>query len=79
PDNPKDVPVATPKVGVTSVGEVAKTIDPVPVGVFVVVIAKVPEEVIGEPVTESIDGTVIATEVTVPVVGVVHVIATAPP
>lgn len=39
------------------------------------VIANVPVDVIGEPEIERNDGTVAATEVTVPVVGVVHVIA----
>jgi len=66
PDRVNDVPVAAPIIGVTKVGEVDKTIDPVPVGVAVVEIAKVPEEVIGEPVTVNIDGTVRDTEVTVP-------------
>ena len=46
-------------VGVVMVGEVAKTIAPVPVGVTAVVIAKVPEEVIGPPETLNIEGTVI--------------------
>lgn len=75
----RDVHDATPKLGVTSVGEVASTIAPVPVGATVVVIAKVPEDVIDAGVTDRIDGTVIPTEVTVPVVGVVQVIAVAPP
>ena len=51
-------------VGVVMVGEVAKTIAPVPVGVTAVVIAKVPDEVIGPPETERMDGTVKPTEVT---------------
>ena len=39
-----------------------------PVGIAVVVMARVPEEVIGDPVTVNIEGTVIDTEVTVPAV-----------
>lgn len=39
---------------------------PVPMGDTAVVIVKVPDEVIGDPATAKIDGTVIATEVTVP-------------
>lgn len=67
------------KDGVTRVGEVDRTIAPVPVGVVAVDMAKVPEDVIGEPVTVRIDGTARAIEVTVPVVGVVHVNGDNPP
>ena len=65
--------------GLSMVGEVASTIEPVPVGATAVVIANVPDEVIDAGVTDRIDGTVIPTEVTVPVVGVVQVIAVPPP
>jgi hypothetical protein len=69
-----------PSVGVTSVGEVDKTVLPVPVEVVTPVppfatgkavpeyaIASVPAVVIGEPVTDKNDGTVAATEDTVPI------------
>jgi hypothetical protein len=68
-----------PSVGVTSVGEVDRTVLPVPVEVVTPVppfatgkavpdnaIASVPAVVIGEPVTDKNDGTVAATEVTLP-------------
>lgn len=48
------------------VGDVCKTIAPVPVGAVAVVIAKVPDEVMGPPETASIDGTAKLTDVTVP-------------
>ena len=87
-----DVPVATPKTGVTNVGEVCNTTLPLPVAVvepvppFKIgnavpdnVTANVPEDVIGEPATERNEGTVNAMLVTVPVVGVVQVIAALTP
>jgi hypothetical protein len=83
--------VGVPRSGVTSVGEVLKTTLPVPVLVVTPVpplrtgravpdsvIAKVPVVVTGEPETLKNVGTVAATLVTVPVVGVVHVGAVAP-
>lgn len=66
PERDKEVPDATPILGVIRVGEVASTIPPLPVGVFVVVIEKVPEEVIGPPERERMGGRVKLTEVTVP-------------
>lgn len=48
-------------------GEVLRATEPVPVDVALM--ARVPEVVIGEPVTERKDGTDKATEVTVPVPG----------
>jgi len=64
PDSVKDVPDATPMVGVISDGDVAKTTDPVPVDVAEMVI--VPEDVIGEFETDMKDGTASPTAVTVP-------------
>lgn len=43
-----------------------------PVGATAVVIASVPDEVIGDPVTDKIEGTESATEVTVPDVEEAH-------
>ena len=59
-------------------GEVCSTNAPEPVELETE-IAKVPEDVIGDPVTERNDGTVNATEVTVPLGKVLHVIAVDPP
>jgi hypothetical protein len=72
--------VGVPKIGVTNVGEVLSTVFPDPVEVVTPVpplatgsavpdkdTASVPVEVIGEPVTDKNEGTVIATDVTVPV------------
>lgn len=80
-----------PSAGVTSVGEVLRTTLPVPVLVVTPVpplrtgravperlIAKVPVVVTGEPETLKNVGTVAATLVTVPVVGVAHVGPLAP-
>jgi hypothetical protein len=78
PDTESDVPDATPILGVVKVGEVCNTRAPEPVELDTV-IAKVPELVIGDPVTERNEGTVNATEVTVPFVGVLHVIGFDPP
>ena len=64
-------------VGEVIVGDVASTTLPEPVDEAE--IAMVPDEVIGEPDTDMKDGTVIATDVTVPVVGVVQVIGLPPP
>ena len=64
-DNVRDVADATPRIGVTKVGLVDKTIFPVPVEVAV--IANVPLVVIEEGVTFRNDGTVRPTDVTVPV------------
>ena len=92
PVTERDVPVAAPITGVINVGVFAKTTEPVPVAVvdpvppFKIgkavperVNASVPDEVIGEPEIDRKAGTVAATEVTVPVVGVDHVITEAPP
>jgi hypothetical protein len=73
-----DVPVAAPMLGVVNEGDVCKTNAPDPVE-LATEIANVPLEVIGEPETDKNEGTVNATEVTVPVVGVVHVITFDPP
>ena len=70
--NPEAVPVmfvptsvdGVPRLGVTSVGEFAKTTAPVPVEEAVK--ANVPDVVIGLPEIFMNDGTVIATDVTVP-------------
>ena len=53
-------------LGVIRVGEDARTIAPVPVGVVAGVIAKVPDEVIGDPATDRNEGTERDIEVTVP-------------
>lgn len=87
-----DVPVAAPMFGVVKVGEVCNTtlpepvaeVDPVPpfkMGSAVPdnVTAKVPLEVIGDPDTDKNDGTVNATEVTVPDPADDHVIGFEPP
>ena len=79
-------------IGVVIVGDVDNTTDPEPVDVVVPVpplitgkavperpIAKVPELVIGDPVIDKNVGTVADTDVTVPVVGVVHDIGVEPP
>jgi len=79
-------------VGVVIVGEVERTFEPEPVevvtpvppfktgsGVPDRVTVNVPVEVIGPPATERNVGTVMLTEVTVPVVGVVQVIGDARP
>ena len=76
----KDEPVAAPILGVVNVGDVANTTDPLPVDVVAPVppfatgsavpdreSANVPEVTIGLPETLKNAGTVIATEVTVPV------------
>jgi len=81
----KDCAVAKPNAGETRVGDVERTTEPVPVEDVVpvppfatgsaepeYVIANVPEEVIGVPVTVRNGGTDAATEVTVPTVGVVQ-------
>lgn len=60
----KDVAEAAPNVGVTRVGEVDRTTFPVPVELPLIAI--VPDEVIGDPVTDKKDGTVTATLVTTP-------------
>jgi hypothetical protein len=73
-----EVPVAAPMFGVVKVGDVCKTKAPEPVELETE-IAKVPDVVIGDPVTERNEGTVKATEVTVPFVGVLHVIGFDPP
>jgi hypothetical protein len=78
---------AEPRLGLISVGLLARTTAPVPVEVVLPVppfktgkavpdrvIARVPLLVIGEPLTLKNAGTEAATEVTVPVVSVVHVI-----
>jgi hypothetical protein len=83
-----EVPVAAPSTGVVSVGVLLKTTFPVPVLVVVPVpplrtgnavpesvTARVPVVVIGLPAILRNAGTLIATEVTVPVTGVVHVIS----
>ena len=85
PEKFTDVAAAAPIVGVTSVGDVANTTEPVPVAVVDPVpplrigravpdrpIASVPEEVMGDPEIERNEGTVAATDVTVPTTGVVH-------
>ena len=64
PEVTNDVPVAAPISGVVSVGEVASTTAPVPVDDADR--ARVPAVVIGEPDTDMNEGTVIATDVTVP-------------
>jgi hypothetical protein len=92
PVTESEVPVADPNTGVVNVGDVCNTtlpdpvavVDPVPpltIGNAVPdnVTANVPDVVIGEPEIERNEGTVNATLVTVPVVGVVQVIADAPP
>ena len=75
-----EVAVATPSEGVVREGEVERTTDPEPVEVVVPVpplrtgsavpervTASVPEVVMGEPEMDRKDGTVMATEVTVPI------------
>jgi hypothetical protein len=92
PVTDKLVPVAAPSIGVTKVGLVESTLLPEPVEVVTPVpplatgnavpesvSARVPLEVIGEPETDKKEGTVSATDVTVPVFSVVHVIAVLPP
>ena len=92
PDTDNDNPVAAPNTGVTNVGVFDKTTDPEPVDDEVPVPpfitgnavpeqdkARVPELVIGEPETDKKEGVVNDTDVTVPVFGVVHVIAEATP
>ena len=87
-----DVPVATPKMGVVSVGVFCNTTLPDPVAVvdpvppFAIgnaipdsVTANVPDAVIGDPATLRNVGTVNATLVTVPTPTFVQVIAVAPP
>jgi hypothetical protein len=74
----RDVPDAAPIFGVVRVGEVCKTNAPEPVELETE-IANVPEDVIGDPETDKNDGTDNATDVTVPVVGVLQVIGEDPP
>ncbi len=79
-------------LGVVNEGEVCKTTEPDPVDVVLPVppfatgsavpdsvTANVPELVIGDPLTDKNVGTVNATEVTVPFVGVLQVIGEDPP
>jgi hypothetical protein len=92
PVTDKLVPVAAPRTGLVKVGLVESTTEPEPVLVVTPVpplatgnavpesvSARVPFEVIGEPETDKKEGTVSATEVTVPVLGVVQVIAVLTP
>ena len=92
PDKTKLVPEATPIIGVTNVGLELRTTEPLPVLLVVPVpplstgkavpdneTLIVPEAVTGLPDTAKKLGTVTAILVTVPVVGVVQVIAVDPP
>jgi len=92
PVTDKLVPVAAPSTGVIKDGELFNTTEPEPVLVVTPVPpfntgnavpesvnARVPELVIGDPETDKKEGTVKATEVTVPVFNVVHVIGVVSP
>jgi hypothetical protein len=92
PDTDKLVPVAAPSTGLTKVGLVDSTTEPEPVLVVTPVppfntgnavpdnvTARVPLLIIGDPETDKKEGTVSATEVTVPVLNVVQVIALVSP